>query len=114
MSDPKFAVGDRVVTANRDHVLPYNQSTPDGVEFVITKVCKSGQYYYEGDPEGCGIWESRLRLVSAAVSPEQRERELRADAVMAFASHCLKYPEWLLARTWAEQIRNGEHDGLDH
>ena len=39
---------------------------------------------------------------------------VRADAVMAFASHCLKYPEWLLARTWAEQIRNGEHDGLDH
>ena len=54
--------------------------------------------------------EGGREVLAVTVGFDRWRANDRADAVMAFASHCLKYPEWLLARTWAEQIRNGEHD----
>lgn len=67
----KFKVGDRVRTVNSGNGM--NNSTPDGVEFVVSGASDSHDYggiWYYGDPQGYGIWESRLELVDTAPETE--------------------------------------------
>lgn len=61
----KFKVGDRVQVA-----VDQGDLVEKGTKFTVTAVGGTHTFYYEGDPNGAGVWEKNLKLVEAASTTE--------------------------------------------
>lgn len=78
----KFKVGDRV-----EVIADQGNFVKAGMQFVVGRVNGHKNFYYDGDPNGYGVWEKNLKLVTvdfAGVNVGDRVRLTGNDEIHEF------------------------------